>query len=34
MLEALAYFRPNMTADKVRQVPALFEGFAREPVKK
>jgi hypothetical protein len=34
MLKALAFFRPNMTSDKVRQVLAQFESFACEPVKK
>jgi hypothetical protein len=34
MLKSLSYFRPNLTADSVRQVLALFEGFACEPVKK
>jgi penicillin V acylase-like amidase (Ntn superfamily) len=34
MLKALAYFRPNMTSDMVRQVLALFESFACDPVKK
>ena len=33
MLKALAYFRPTMTPDTVRQVLALFESFACEPAK-
>jgi penicillin V acylase-like amidase (Ntn superfamily) len=34
MLKALAYFRPDMSPDAVRQVLALFESFACEPAKK
>jgi penicillin V acylase-like amidase (Ntn superfamily) len=34
MLKALAYFRPGMPPDLVRQVLALFESFACEPAKK
>lgn len=34
MIEALAYFRPGIPPDTVRQVLALFEGFACEPVRK
>ena len=34
IVKALAYFRPNLPLDMVRQVLALFESFACEPAKK